>query len=725
MEYMVKVSVIIPVYNCEEYIDKCLGSLMRQTDKDFEILLMVGFGKDGSLTKCLEWQKKDERVIVISRRDSSLGDARNYALRIARGKYIAYLDADDFYNEDYIERMSTPLEEDATIDISCCGYDCFKEGQVSEGELPYKEDVVRFNFKEYIGCIPAAAVWLKMFRRKWLLDNQIEMFDGCCEDQALHFILAALVKKAYLIRQPLYHYNIGNAGSLVRTLKSRLDYAAAMEYAIKELKKRGMYKSNRKDMIRRICLSYKGFLQETNNNEELLKICKGFFEQYFPEVVEEYEFYRKQDKRIKNKVVLYSAGADAETFLQNRGTEGISYIVDKNPDLQGEEKHGLMIKPIEVLYGESEEVSVIVASSRYYFEIVKELREHHLYSLFTPELFCDEAMVEELFESDKEKNVILFNTPLHANVGDHMIVEAEKLFFDRYLPDYHVVEVTSSFYKEFHHLIYGLIKKDDMIAITGGGFLGSLWMENGEAIVRSIMTEYRDRQIAVFPQSIFFEDTDEGKNEKEQSRKVYNRCENLIIFFREKESYKRGIEIMQDEAVCRLIPDIVLSVNKDDFIKDDKICVGNKAAICMKNCKESVFSNEDKREIVDILKRNGRDVCSMSMYAGHNICAEERREYIEDKLKEIGGYAVVVTDALHCMISCALMGTPCIALNNISGKVKGVYQWICDLPYIEYVESICDIEKALAKVMNAENENQGYRFNYRSFFKQLVECFKK
>lgn len=386
---MARVSVIVPVYNCEAYIDKCIESLMSQTYQDLEALLMVGFCHDNSLEKCLDWQKQDDRIVVVSRKDSSLGDARNYALKIAAGEYIAYLDADDFYDINYIEKMIAPLEADRSIDISCCGYDKIDGEQIFQGRIPGQIGTVQLNFREYLTHIQDAAVWLKVFRKQWLLDNQIVMFDGCCEDQSLHFIFAALVKKAHFIQKPLYHYNIGNENSLVKTRKSFLDFSSAIEYAITYLKYRKLYDRNRSDFISRICSMYKFFLEETNYDEELIMICRDFLEKFFPEIIEDYEALKNRDMRIKDKIILYSAGADAENFLKRHGPKGISYIVDKNSELHGKQKYGLIIKPIEELYNESEDVTVIIASSWYYYEISKELRAHNICNICTPKEFLN------------------------------------------------------------------------------------------------------------------------------------------------------------------------------------------------------------------------------------------------------------------------------------------------------------------------------------------------
>ena len=82
------VSIIVPIYNAEKYIDRCLESICSQSYSNIEILLMLSVCTDQSLSNCARWQKKDKRIIIVSRKDNSLGDARNFAFGISKGKYI-------------------------------------------------------------------------------------------------------------------------------------------------------------------------------------------------------------------------------------------------------------------------------------------------------------------------------------------------------------------------------------------------------------------------------------------------------------------------------------------------------------------------------------------------------------------------------------------------------------------------------------------------------------
>ena len=126
-------------------------------------------------------------------------------------------------------------------------------------------------------------------------------------------------------------------------------------------------------------------------------------------------------------------------------------------------------------------------------------------------------------------------------------------------------------------------------------------------------------------------------------------------------------------------------VRKCDFTGVYKQRERNGVAVCLKNCKESALNEKEKEKIFGIAKQAGKAVVRTSMFAANSIHPEERLLLIKNKLNEIGGYELVTTDTLHCMISCAIMRTPCVAFNNVSGKVKGVFQWICDWSYIEYV----------------------------------------
>lgn len=107
----VKVSVIVPVYNVEAYLDRCVNSLVCQTLEEIEIILVDDGSSDKSLKKCKEWEIKDKRIKVVHKENEGLGLTRNVGLKCAHGAYVAFIDSDDFVDSDMMERLYTECIE--------------------------------------------------------------------------------------------------------------------------------------------------------------------------------------------------------------------------------------------------------------------------------------------------------------------------------------------------------------------------------------------------------------------------------------------------------------------------------------------------------------------------------------------------------------------------------------------------------------------------------------
>lgn len=370
------VSVIVPVYNAENYIDRCLESICSQSFSDIEILLMLGICTDQSLNRCAEWQKRDKRIIIVSRKDNSLGDARNFAFQIARGKYIVYVDADDYIEQDYIRRLAEPLEDNEDVTISCCGFDVSGESERINGWIPAISGLVSSSFGFFLEKFTPGMVWLKMYRKNWLLEHNIRMFDGCHEDDAWHLCLAATVKSIYFVPCALYHYNVENENSLMNGMRQRREYISALRYAFAYLKEWNLYKENA-DKIREFTIySTMAFLRNADYEKELFNETLKFWEDFFPEPAMELKLYGESEKRIEQNVVIFGAGADCERMLRKSGADGIAYIVDNDEKKAGGKIEGIPIVPFRKLMEESKPTLVLITSSRCFFEMIRQLREN-------------------------------------------------------------------------------------------------------------------------------------------------------------------------------------------------------------------------------------------------------------------------------------------------------------------------------------------------------------
>lgn len=118
---MEKISVLVPVYNAEKYIEKCIKSIINQTYKDIEIVLIDDESKDNSLNIMKNLQKQDNRIKIVSIENKGVADARNSAIENATGKLLTFVDSDDTIDEDYLEIMYNNLKKyDADIAVINC-----------------------------------------------------------------------------------------------------------------------------------------------------------------------------------------------------------------------------------------------------------------------------------------------------------------------------------------------------------------------------------------------------------------------------------------------------------------------------------------------------------------------------------------------------------------------------------------------------------------------------
>lgn len=132
------ISIIIPVYNVEKYLDECISSVVAQTYKNLEIILVDDGSTDSSGRMCNEWKEKDSRIIVIHKPNGGLSDARNAGLKIAKGEYIGYVDSDDYISENMYEvLMGLCLEND--VQLSCVRFDTLGGGFSTPADNGKKE----------------------------------------------------------------------------------------------------------------------------------------------------------------------------------------------------------------------------------------------------------------------------------------------------------------------------------------------------------------------------------------------------------------------------------------------------------------------------------------------------------------------------------------------------------------------------------------------------------
>lgn len=286
---------------------------------------------------------------------------------------------------------------------------------------------------------------------------------------------------------------------------------------------------------------------------------------------------------------------------------------------------------------------------------------------------------ETFKQLDINPKIILLATPQYYNIGDQLITVCETDFFKEKFPDKEIIEITSEEYNLYYLSIQKKIRPDDTIIVTGGGFLGSLWVNVLD--MERLCREYPDNKIIVMPQSIYYEESDWGKSRLELDRRAFSTHKDLTIFFREKKSYDRFAELFPNALTkTYLVPDMALYKDLSSRQIERKYYV-----FCLRSDTEKIIDEL----FVDKLKSFfcDEDVIYTDMVESGFIRAEQRRTAVAEKLNLLKRSRLVITDRLHCMVACAITGTPCIAFDNLTGKVSGVYEWIKNLSYIKVFES--------------------------------------
>ncbi len=217
---MPKVSIIVPIYNAEKYVERCIQSILKQTYRDFELLLMDDGSKDSSGEICDRAAAEDSRIRVIHKENSGVSDTRNQALKLATGVYVQFLDADDWITENTTELFVRTMEQgDADMVISdfyrVNGENVARKGAIDkDGLLTIKEftgELITRPADFYYGVL-----WNKFFRRSILKEFNILMDENIswCED--FIFILEYLkhCSNVYVLKVPTYYY-VKTEGSLV------------------------------------------------------------------------------------------------------------------------------------------------------------------------------------------------------------------------------------------------------------------------------------------------------------------------------------------------------------------------------------------------------------------------------------------------------------------------------------------------------------------------------
>lgn len=229
------VSIIIPIYNVEKYIEQCLNSVLLQTYKDIQVIIVDDGSTDNSTKIVRKVVKDDKRIVFLNQKNKGVSEARNYALKFVKGEYILFIDSDDYLEKEAIEEMVNKMETTES-DIIICGYNKFYDLNTkqdlkvlydkNENEFYTNKDIAEMMLENKM----EGYLWNKLFRTKIWKSLNLSFDSGrYVQDWFPVFKYIVNSNKIRFIQKPLYNYR-QREGSAVNKKRDKFlnDYCYAV-----------------------------------------------------------------------------------------------------------------------------------------------------------------------------------------------------------------------------------------------------------------------------------------------------------------------------------------------------------------------------------------------------------------------------------------------------------------------------------------------------------------
>lgn len=288
------VSVIVPIYNVERYLSKCIDSIIKQDYEKIEIILVCDGSPDSSLSICEKYKKIDKRIVVIDKKNGGVSSARNYGLRDSSGKYVIFVDADDWLESNFISYMVSLIENESCdfgLSLNSIKSEKVRLNQQEEVKVisPVEATALLISTRVDVGC------WNKIYKRELLIENNIFFDEKQYYGEGLLFIttVAQLAKKTFVTNKELYHYRQDNLSSA--TKKYNFDKYINGAKSLDIIRGNLMYndESINKQLNIHYCLFFCNAIYDTYVNKEVRTN------------LEQYKYWKKEVKKYFKLISKY------------------------------------------------------------------------------------------------------------------------------------------------------------------------------------------------------------------------------------------------------------------------------------------------------------------------------------------------------------------------------------------------------------------------------------
>lgn len=294
-----KLSIVLPVYNTEKYITRCLESIFQNTFQDFELIIINNDSKDNSERIILEFKEKyDDMIVYVKREDNDISEARNLGIKKATGKYITFIDSDDYIEKDLFKLMVEKIESE-NFDVVACDINLVYEyiDKVNIISSGYTEDLFHKNKIKQTMLVYYPVMWNKIYKTE--LVKSVKFTKGVWyEDMEYLLRLYPNINSIGVVKKPLYNY-LQRKNSITYTYNDKLyDIINNMENVIRYYKEKGIYDEYKEEIeylyARYAFMTFPKRLAKCKNKEKYNNGIKFAFEK----VKEKFPRY-KQNKYVR------------------------------------------------------------------------------------------------------------------------------------------------------------------------------------------------------------------------------------------------------------------------------------------------------------------------------------------------------------------------------------------------------------------------------------------
>lgn len=316
----------------------------------------------------------------------------------------------------------------------------------------------------------------------------------------------------------------------------------------------------------------------------------------------------------------------------------------------------------------------------------------------SPQWLLDNIKFAHEHKHLKDRDKILYTItppPKLANVGDHAQAIAIRLWLEKHYPQLPVIEVDKFQSRYFMPALKWLVNPQDLVFLHSGGNLGDRGMRS-EKMRRLVIKSFPGNKIVSLPQTIHFSETEVGRREKENTRRIYAAHLNLTIIGRDPRSGELAQELFP-HAETHCMPDFVLSLPpKDSGSKNNP----PKVLLCLRLDSESALNQTQRQQIADSIPL---ETIPYDTTLNKPILVEQRESILNGTLNLFSEADVIVTDRYHGLIFTVLCQKPCVVLRTVDHKLTSAIHWFKDIPSIMFAENIDEVPGLVGKCLNIEN----------------------